>query len=149
MQIIEPLILSFYRTQGSKVAEIMLSESYLIAAREFSLVGSDEAVRAMNDLMQYFFQQNDSETRDYETVFKLLGLLFLEIRRDLGNKDTKVSEIDMFRGQITDIDSLIAPRDPANESYTLASAHRQTEMASVLGVLYLLCCVFSRSSSDR
>ena len=106
MQIIEPFVLSFSPGQGQKALKIMMSAEYRLAAREFSLIGSDDAVRALNDLMQHFYQHGD-EPPDSRTVLKLLGGLFLEMRKEFMGRKTKLRSKDMFRAQITDIDSII------------------------------------------
>lgn len=107
MEIIRPFVLAFSRTRSEQAESIMLSDEYLLAAREFTLIGSDDAVRALNDLMQHFFQHGEDESPDSKAVIALLGRLYLEIRKDLGGQKTKLQEIDMFRAQITDIDSIV------------------------------------------
>jgi len=39
-------------------------------------------------------------------MMRLWGSLLLEIRKSLGNKNTKLNEIDMLRAMIKDIDNL-------------------------------------------
>ena len=70
---------------------------------ELNLMGSDDVVWAMNALQQHFYQSVIAPTDPKMSIIKLSELL-LAIRKDLGNKNTKVDHIDMLRSQITDID---------------------------------------------
>ncbi len=74
---------------------------------ELGLLGSDEVVRAYNNLMQYFFKLDATEKQDMRETIRLWGTLRLEIRKSLGNKRTKLNALDMLRGEITDIDKLL------------------------------------------
>ena len=85
------------------------SKDYRRAIFELGLLGSDEVVRAYNDLMQYFFNLGSEQKQDMHVTIRLWGKLRLEIRKSLGNKKTKLNEIDMLRGEITDIDKLEKP----------------------------------------
>ncbi len=83
-----------------------MSGEYRLAAREFSLIGSDAAVRALNELMQHFYKHGD-DPPDSEKVLELLGGLFLEMRKEFVGRRTALDIKDMFRAQITDIDSVL------------------------------------------
>ena len=56
----------------------------------------------MNDFMQYTYKGNT----DAKELVSMWGGLLLAIRRDLIGKKTKLSEIDMLRSTITDIDKV-------------------------------------------
>ena len=72
---------------------------------ELNLMGSDDVVRAMNAFQQHIYN-NPSDSK--MSIVRLSELL-LAIRRDLGNKNTKIEPIDMLRSQITDIDKFLRP----------------------------------------
>lgn len=113
-EILEPYVKLFAgisRGDGgaNKITKQITSDEYRKAIFELGLIGSDEVVRAYNDLMQYFFKLGTTGTQDMRVTVRLWGKLRLEIRKSLGNKKTKLNEIDMLRGEITDIDKLEKP----------------------------------------
>ena len=57
-----------------KVQEIMFTEEYTRNCFEYVIFGSDEAVRANNQFMQYLY--NNKETPDQIIVFKFMAELF-------------------------------------------------------------------------
>ena len=72
------------------------------------LFGSDNVVQAHNACWVYAskFDANEKTEQRGVTYMKLWGKLLLQIRKDVGNKDTKLDEYDMLRWLITDIDKL-------------------------------------------
>ena len=88
----------------------MNSIAYRQATFELALVGSDEVVRAFRDLMQHFYTSgnpNKSDPSDIEhskQTLRLTGKFLLTIRKDFGNKDTRLRDIDMLRHLITDLE---------------------------------------------
>ena len=71
-------------------AEKLLSLDYRKQAFRLSLVGSDEVVKAYNNLMQYFYQQEERQTTPSNEVkageiMSLLGKFLLEVRKSMGN----------------------------------------------------------------
>jgi len=94
---------------ANQIGKEITSDEYRKAIFELGLLGSDEVVRAYNELMQYFFKLGTSEKQDMHVTVRLWGKLRLEIRKSLGNKKTKLNEFDMLRGEITDIDKLGRP----------------------------------------
>jgi len=109
-EILEPYIRMFAGVksgEGVKEAtEKILSFEYRKTSFELGLVGSDDVVRAYNDMMQFFFKAANEDGQDSSQGILLWGALLLEIRRSLGNKDTKLDALDMLRGMITDIERL-------------------------------------------
>ncbi|MBP2133349.1 hypothetical protein J2128_001303 [Methanomicrobium sp. W14] len=87
---------------GLKVQEIINTEDYTKNCFEYVIFGSDEAVKANNQFMQYLY--NSKENTDSRIVFKLMADVFLAARKDVGVKDTKLSETDLFKWKITDLD---------------------------------------------
>ncbi len=87
-------------------AEKLLSLDYRKQAFRLSLVGSDEVVRAYNNLMQYFYQQeqqistsNEMKAKD---IMALLGAFLLEVRKSTGNETTRLNNWDMLEWLLTD-----------------------------------------------
>ncbi len=72
------------------------------------LFGSDNVVKAHNSFLAYMYKVNDGKDTGQkgENTMKLWGKLLLEIRKDVGNKNTKLDELDMLRWLITDVDKL-------------------------------------------
>ena len=109
-EILEPYIRMFAGVksgEGVKEAtEKILSFEYRKTSFELGLVGSDDVVRAYNDMMQFFFKAANEDGQDSSQGILLWGALLLEIRRSLGNKDTKLDALDMLRCMITDIERL-------------------------------------------
>ena len=84
------------------------SFDYRRAAFELNLMGSDDVVRALNEFMQYSYGiDGDRAPANPEVMLRLWGHVLLAIRKDLGNKRTKLEEIDMLKGHIKDIDKVI------------------------------------------
>lgn len=85
----------------------ILSVEYRQTAFDLMLIASDDVVRAYNDLMQFTFRMVDADPseRSWEVLSKM-GQLLLEIRRSLGIKDTELTNVDMLRFMITDIEKL-------------------------------------------
>jgi len=78
--------------------------SYRKTAFNLNLFGSDEVVKAYNALMQHTYEAESTEKQDPKEMMRLWGMLLLEIRKSLGNKKTKLDELDMLRAMIKDID---------------------------------------------
>lgn len=89
----------------NEIIKQITSDDYRKAIFELGLVGSDKVVYAYNDLMQYSY----TGKQDTYEFARLWGKLRLEIRKSLGNKKTKLTEFDMLRGEITDINKLVKP----------------------------------------
>lgn len=95
--------------------KLLISLEYRRTAFHFSLIGSDDVVKAYNNLRQYYYAQIDSSTTDTATTVKssnpkeqleLLGALLLEIRRSMGNEFTELSNWDMLEWLISDVREL-------------------------------------------
>ena len=106
-QILDPFIQIFVDLKGqglSQAIQKIKSYEYRKTAFDLNLVGSDEVVRAYNILMQYTFKSEASAGKDPREMMRLWGSLLLEIRKSLGQRNTKLDEWDMLRGMIKDID---------------------------------------------
>jgi len=89
------------------------SYDYKKTAFDLALFGSDNVVRAYNAFLRYGYKGEANENPEQRgvTYMKLWGKLLLEIRKDVGNKDTKLNEFDMLRWLISDIDKLKHTKD--------------------------------------
>ena len=92
--------------QGVKALSQITSFEYRKVVFELNLMGSDDVVKAMNELMQYIYKTTQANTQLVpKDLFGRWGELLLAIRRDLGNKNTNLKPIDMLKSQIKDIDT--------------------------------------------
>lgn len=107
-EILDPYILLFseLKAKGSPVQALrkITSYEYRKTAFDLNLFGSDEVVKAYNALMQHAYEAESTQKQDPKKMMRFWGTLVLEIRKNLGNKKTKLDELDMLRGMITDID---------------------------------------------
>ena len=110
--ILEPFIILFMTdaawamdktNKGKDKSEIatgkMLSLEYRKYAFKLSLVGTDSVVIAYNELMQFFYNQEEitAPTDDkLKKMMHLLGTFLLEIRRSMGNESTHLSNWQML-----------------------------------------------------
>ena len=108
LEILDPYIRIFADKGNNPQQAIkkISSYEYRKTAFELNLFGSDEVVKAYNELMQHFFKFENMEDRKPAEMFKLYGKFLLEIRKSLGNKKTVLNEIDMFSSMITDLSSV-------------------------------------------
>lgn len=107
IDLMSPFIQMFTKgpDQQQKALNELLSPEYRKTSFELTLLGSDEVVKAYGNLMQYSFQLEKQEI-DKNMLIKLYATLMLNIRKDLGNKDTQLNEKDMLAYLIKDIDKL-------------------------------------------
>ena len=84
-----------------------LSLDYRRQAFRLALLGSDGVVKAYNDLMQSFFQEEAADASNVPVekvkhMLALIGHLLLEIRRSMGNEATELDKWSMIEWFITD-----------------------------------------------
>ena len=75
-----------------------------------NLVGSDDVVRAFNNMMKMFYQRDQDTAVDKSSTIEAIrqvGDMMLAIRRELGNRCTKLDSLKMFESSITDLQSHI------------------------------------------
>ncbi len=87
----------------------MLSLEYRKYAFKLSLVGADPVVFAYNELMQFFYKQEDGSDKSQQNLKKMMGLLgtfLLEIRRSMGNETTRISNWQMLEWFMKDARNL-------------------------------------------
>ena len=107
--VLDPYIRAFSGIKDPQTqAEILqkiTSHEYRKTSFEFALLASDDVVKAFNQMMQYFFTaEAEGGAADPIEMLKRWGGFLLEIRKNIGDPRTGLSEIDMLRGHITDID---------------------------------------------
>ena len=95
------------RQETKKAMAQALSFEHRKVSFELYVTGSDDVVRSFNDFMQYCFSVGDKTEADSKAVLTHWGKILISIRRDLGNKKTKLKEKDMLKGWVKDIDKLM------------------------------------------
>lgn len=107
-EVLEPFIRTFAGVNNpketQKALKQVLSVDYRKTAFEFSLIGSDDVVRAFNSMMQHIYSMEHNPERQSTILMRLWGELLLAIRKDVGNFKTRLTAKDMLRNQIKDID---------------------------------------------
>ena len=71
-----------------------------------NLVGSDDVVRAFNKMMKQFYERSDDAPLDQRSMVEMLRLVggtMRAIRRELGNRRTSLSSLEMFESSTTDL----------------------------------------------
>jgi len=92
------------KSKAEVANEKIISLSYRQTAFKMALMGSDNVVRAYNDLMQFFFNQDpEQKTENVKEMIGRLGNLLLEIRKSVGNEKTSLDNFEMLEWLITDI----------------------------------------------
>ena len=112
MQVLDPYIRILTGINNPSETKKALNQiktfDYRRVSYELNMMGSDDVVRAMNSLMQHIYSLDREGTSGKpEAMLVYWGGVLLAIRRDLGNNKTGLTEVDMLRGQIKDIDQLI------------------------------------------
>jgi len=94
------------KTAAQLSAEKTLTLSYQDYAFKLSLIGSDDVVRAFNNLMQVAFSSlEEDDTKKGERLIMHIAILLLEIRKSLGNEATKLHALEMLEWKIKDMRS--------------------------------------------
>ncbi|MFA5877596.1 MAG: hypothetical protein WC880_04530 [Candidatus Paceibacterota bacterium] len=105
VQILEPFFGLFSSTsrETEQAVKQLTSSKYRKTAFELNLFGADDVVKAYNNMFQYAYKMENNNP-DIKKTMWLWGHLLLEIRRNVGNRDTSLNEYDMLRAMIKDID---------------------------------------------
>ena len=98
------------KDKNNEATAKLLSLEYRKLSFRLSLIGSDNVVKAFNNLYQYFYKNAENSqstiqsnpTDKAKEMMSLIGLLLLEIRKSMGNEETKLNEWDMLEWFITD-----------------------------------------------
>ena len=112
MKILNPYISLFASGANEagqkKITKEIISCNYLRAHFEFNLIGSDKAIKAMNQMVQHSRELELGNTSlDQEILIKDWGNLLVIIRKDLGNRKTRLNKKDMLIAHIKDVDTIM------------------------------------------
>lgn len=111
-EVLEPFIRIFAGIKEPQIQQQaikhMQSLDYKRTAFMFTLLGDDNVVHSFNKLMThvYSLESAESNDKDRSMILVLWGDFLLEIRRNVGNRNTSLTAIDMLRSQIKDIQNL-------------------------------------------
>lgn len=90
--------------------EIFFTREYQKLGFELTLIGTDDVVKAYNNLMQTFYNMGNLEEKPEKEkeqytieLFSYIGRLFLAIRRSLGNKKTNLHPLEILEWKIKDM----------------------------------------------
>lgn len=107
--ILDPFIQLFANMGGGGsqdgVISQVLSKDYRKTTFDLTLFGSDDVVRAYNNMMQYLYTTPQDKVEPSE-LMGLWGELLRQIRRSLGHRRTKLDRYDMLAGMISDLEAL-------------------------------------------
>ena len=110
LEILEPVLGAFVyqdstQKQSRTIAKIA-SDQYRKKSFELILYGSDEVVRAWGDFMQHMYRSNEAGTFDLKASLQKLGAVLLAVRKDLGNKNTDLDNLEIFKWYLKDFHTL-------------------------------------------
>jgi len=106
IKVLEPYFILFSDIKGKgsdKAIEKIKSPEYRQSSFELNIFGSDNVVRANNKLYQFLYNNKNLSKKNYAVT--LFGKLILEVRKSIGDKKTKLDEIEMLEAMIKDIKS--------------------------------------------
>ena len=111
-ELLEPFsaIFGMNARNASDPVKIIQSKKYRDAMFHVNLVGSDDVVRAFNKMMKQFYERSDDVPLDQRSMVEMLRLVgdtMLAIRRELGNRRTRLGSFEMFESSITDLQRYI------------------------------------------
>jgi len=98
------------RNKGKDKNEIatnqMLTLEYRRLGFKLSLMAPDSLVKTYNNLLQYLYNMEESQSHKSENfikdMLKLLGTFLVEIRKSMGNEMTKLDYLDMCEWWMSD-----------------------------------------------
>ncbi len=92
--------------KAQDATKLIATPDYRRTAFDFMLIAPDSAAQAYNNLMQFTYRAGDQVGERTWEIMLHWGRVLLEIRKSLGNKNTVLSEADMLRFLIKDIDQM-------------------------------------------
>ena len=106
--VLEPFFIGLSKSKAKtrRSEQIVNSPAYRQAMFTLSLIGSDETVHAVNEMMQRAFKVTSEDPLTPTDLIRHFGGLLLAIRKNLGLKGTKLTPRDMLRSTIIGIDDL-------------------------------------------
>lgn len=111
--LLEPFIAMFSggdpKLQEKSAARI-LSPDFRKLMYRVMLMGSDDVVSAINAMWTQFYANSDDGVTDHEAIesMRCIAEALLAVRRELGDRKTKLQWPDMLRARITDLDEHLA-----------------------------------------
>lgn len=114
IRLLQPMemILSGQSGNPARVAQALQQKEYRNAAFQIHFFGSDDVLRAFNSMWQFLWSMPLDEGPVDESVmleaFTAIGQVMLAIRRDMGNKRTRLEPLEMFMSRIKDLPDVIA-----------------------------------------
>ncbi len=94
------------KNKNDLATSTMLSLDYRKSAFKLSLMGSDDVVLSYNNLMQYFSNLEESQSKDSDVALQkmivLLGTFLLGIRKSMGNETSELDCWDMCEWWMAD-----------------------------------------------
>ena len=118
-QVLEPFLIAITpevvwntdpKTKGRDKQELlqkaMLNMRYRQAMFQLTLIGTDEVVEALNDLMQHFYNMEanlQQQANHGAELVRLLAKLLLAIRKGAGNDSTRLDKWAMLEPFMTDV----------------------------------------------
>lgn len=92
------------KTNIDLMTEKAISLEYQYYAFKLALIGSDEVVKAFNNLMQLAYTPSDQQKENHGfLLINKIAVLFLEIRKNVGNDRSKLHAFEMLEWKMTDI----------------------------------------------
>ncbi len=107
LDVLKPLIYLFKKqSKDDELFRLIDDVDYRISTVDLALIGSDDVIRAWGDFMQHLYTGDKKMPEEQAKMMnvKLLARLLLTIRKDFGNRKTKLKEYDMLRHMITDLE---------------------------------------------
>lgn len=87
----------------------LLSLEYRQTLFKMYLIGSDGVIKSHNELYQFFYQRDETKVAtpvEGKNMVVLFGNFLLEIRKSMGNEQTKLENWDMIEGWMKDLNEL-------------------------------------------
>lgn len=108
-KVIEPIVLMISnasnKREQEKVIQKILTNDYRKEVLALSLYGNDAVVQSFNNLFQFIY--NEIRLKENPTLLiPLLGKILVEMRKELGNKNTTLDEFEILEFLIKDIKDL-------------------------------------------
>ena len=109
LEVLDPILTMLHQVKrgksGRRQAPGFSEDQFRRALVNVKLMATDEVVRALDDMITGF--PDDSTRTAEENATKLVNLfggLLLAIRKDLGNPTTTLTELDMLKVIVTDVE---------------------------------------------
>lgn len=108
LAVLEPFVNVFSnpKHQATPIEKVLTSKAFQDAAFQINLVGSDRVVKAVNAMFMFFYQTDMEDRSNLIDGLTMYGEMMLAIRRDLGNRKTKLEPFDMLRSRLKDLHTL-------------------------------------------